>query len=85
MFRERLKNPNMPYLAKKGLKKKILGIHTRFSGHTVLFLEKVSVSIGTRSGTGSTCEEIKSSEKLLGTIPQNKSSVTGYRSGSDRI
>jgi hypothetical protein len=25
LFRERLKNPNMPYLSKKGLKKKILG------------------------------------------------------------
>jgi hypothetical protein len=30
LFRERLKNPNMPYLAKKGLKKKILGNHDRF-------------------------------------------------------
>jgi hypothetical protein len=27
LLRERLKNPNMPYLAKKSLKKKILGNH----------------------------------------------------------
>jgi hypothetical protein len=29
LFRERLKNPNMPYLSKKGLKKKILGKPSR--------------------------------------------------------
>ena len=73
MFRERLKNPNMPYLAKKGLKKKILGmIHTRFSGHT--FLEKVSASLPDLEPA-----QLVMKYKVATSyyVPQNKTSGTG--------